>query len=183
MSTPLTEFLETSNHTIDEIIAEVKRITGIEFPRDHPLYGFYQMPASTKFHGCFKGGLAIHSLRVFWCALKLAPAFGMTYDEVDANACIFHDLVKVDAYTYNTFAQSFTYNYNAVGLPHGSESLRRMYKYNIPISSEAWELAVAYHMGAFEPDSAQAYSKACEKHKAVLLLHTADMMATKLYNQ
>ena len=162
----------------------IKNITGITFDTNgHPMRGFYTMPASTRFHGVFAGGLMVHSLRVYWCALKLAPAFGMTPDEIDANACIFHDLVKVGAYNYDTFSGTYKYNYDALTLPHGSESLRRIHTYNIPLKSEAWEFAVAYHMGAFEQDNMQMFSKACERYKEVLLLHTADMMATKIYKQ
>lgn len=182
-STALYRFLEQKNHTTQDLIDEVYNLTGIMFEKGHPLYNFYTMPASTKFHGCQAGGLVEHSLRVYWCALQLASAFSLPQNKIDANACIFHDLVKVDAYKWDAFSSSFKYNYDAVNLPHGSESLLRMHKYNIPISNRGWELAVAYHMGAFEHDNMSAYSNACKKYKEVLLLHTADMMASQIYQQ
>ena len=158
----------------------IKRITGIEFGELHPLRNFYSAPASTKFHGSFKGGLALHGLTVYNCALKLASGFGFNSDDIDANACIFHDLVKTNLYIPGKFS-GFEYDKTQITLPHGSESIRLMYKYNIPLKSEAWEFAVAYHMGAFEKDNMDMYSRACDKYKEVLLLHTADMMATKIY--
>ena len=185
MNDLLDEFCKNGSLQSDEnnIINTVKEYTGIIFEPTHPMRGFYSSPASTRFHGTYRGGLAIHSLRVYWCALQLAQAFGLDKKEIDANACIFHDLVKVGAYKYDAFKGCYAYNYDSLTLPHGSESVLRMHKYNIPISSRAWELAVAYHMGAFEHDNMSAFSNACDKYKEVLLLHTADMMASKIYKQ
>lgn len=175
----LDEFLQVPIHTTTEYVKKVKDLTGIELPKD--LMNFYEAPASTKFHGAHPGGLVLHSLRVYYCALKLCGAFGLTPNDIDANACIFHDLVKVNLYEPLKIGSGYSYNKNVIALPHGSESLRRMNKLGIKLKSEAWEIAVAYHMGAFEPDNMTMYSNACEKYKEVLLLHTADMMATKIY--
>lgn len=170
-----------STRTTSEYIDYIKELTGIVFDKDHPMFDFYVAPASSKFHGCFPNGLVKHSLYVYYSALRLCAAFGIKPEEIDANACIFHDLVKANLYQPLKIGTGYTYNKDAITLPHGSESLRRMQKYGIPISSEAWELAVAYHMGAFEHDNMSMYGNACEKYKEVLLLHTADMMATKVY--
>ena len=172
----------TQIHTPEEYIPMVKKLTNVEFDKNHPMYDFYFAPASSKFHGCFPGGLVKHSLYVYYSALRLCAAFGMKPEEIDANACIFHDLVKANLYQPLKIGTGYTYNKDAITLPHGSESLRRMSKYGIKISSEAWEMAVAYHMGAFEHDNMTMYGNACEKYKEVLLLHTADMMATKVYH-
>ena len=177
----LEDFLATTRPTSD-YIKYIKELTGVEFDKDHPMFDFYVAPASSKYHGCFPNGLVKHSLYVYYSALRLCAAFGMKPEDVDANACIFHDLVKANLYQPLKIGVGYTYNKDVISLPHGSESLRRMAKYNIPITSEAWELAVAYHMGAFESDNMNAYGNACEKYKEVLLLHTADMMATKVYH-
>lgn len=171
-----------STRTTNDYIKYIKELTGVEFDKNHPMFDFYVAPASSKYHGCFPNGLVKHSLYVYYSALRLCAAFNMKPEEIDPNACIFHDLVKANLYQPLKIGVGYTYNKNVINLPHGSESLRRMAKYNIPISSEAWELAVAYHMGAFEHDNMSAYSDACSKYKEVLLLHTADMMATKVYN-
>ena len=176
----LESFLNTT-HSTSDYIKLIKELTGVEFDNKHPMYDFYVAPASTKFHGCFPNGLVKHSLRVYYCALKLCAAFSMKPEEIDANACIFHDLVKVNLYQPLKIGTGYTYNKDAITLPHGSESLSRMSKYGIPISNQAWVMAVAYHMGAFEHDNMSMYGNACEKYKEVLLLHTADMMATKIY--
>jgi len=174
----------TNNPTIDERITLIEDLTGQKFSTNHKYYDFYKAPASTKFHGTYEGGLVKHSVSVYYAALQLAKAFNMKMEDIDVNACIFHDLVKANLYTLKSaYGTNFGYTYNtsAVSLPHGSESLRRMRDCGITLSSEAWEFAVAYHMGAFEHDNMEMYSKACDKYKEVLLLHTADMMATKIY--
>lgn len=177
----LKSFLDEKFHTTEDIISMVSLLTGVIFTRDHPMFNFYEAPASSKFHGCFKGGLALHSLWVYYSSLRLAAAFDINVENIDANACIFHDLVKVNLYQPLTIGSGYTYNKDVITLPHGSESLRRIKQYNIPISSEAWEIAIAYHMGAFEHDNIDMYSRGCDKYPEVLLLHTADMMATKIY--
>lgn len=172
------------NFTQKELIDIVKEYSGIVFSEDHPMYNFYNAPASTRFHGAYKTGLVKHSLAVYLSAIKLASAFGLNEEDIDACACIFHDLVKANLYEFTTDfrgASKIEYNKNEIMLPHGSESLARMKQYNIPLKSRGWELAVAYHMGAFEHDSIEMYSRACDVHREVLLLHTADMMATKIF--
>lgn len=50
--------------------------------------------------------------------------------------------------------------------------------------SVEWEQAVAYHMGMYdvsEVDS-KAFSAICENNPYVLMLHNADMLASKIYN-
>lgn len=180
LANKIKEFIDKDFHMTTDYVNIVKEITGIEF-KSGKWYDFYEAPASTKFHGAFKGGLVLHSLTVYYCALRLAQAFGLDYTEIDANACIFHDLVKVNLYKPLKIGTGFSYNIDMVTLPHGSESLKRMSELNIPISSEAWKMAVAYHMGAFEKDNMEMYSRGCDKYPEVLLLHTADMMATKIY--
>lgn len=140
---------------------------------------FLSSPASAKYHGAYPGGLFEHSVAVFLCAKELQSVFKV--DHVDPIACIFHDLCKVGSYGFNDKDNKYFYKDN-LGLPHGSESLRRIMKCGVQLSSEAWEFAVAYHMGAFNANNEETinFGKMCEKYPEVLLLHTADMMASKL---
>ena len=181
LAAKIRDFIGVQIHTTQEYKDIIKEATGVEFDEKNEMYNFYISPASTKFHGDFQGGLAHHSLAVYYSALRLASAFDLTVQDIDANACIFHDLVKANLYLPLKMSLGYTYNKDMITLPHGTESIRRMHLNNIPISSEAWRFAVAYHMGAFEHDNIDMYSRACEKYKEVLLLHTADMMATKIY--
>ena len=158
----------------------VHEITGITLPES--MKDFYTGPASTKFHGSNPYGLIQHSLCVYKCALDLATAFNMKENEINPIACIFHDLCKANAYKPVATGYGYAYNSDMIVLPHGSESVIRLRNLGIvlPVS---WELAVAYHMGAFNPGDIQNYSNACKKYKEVLLLHTADMMATSIYKR
>lgn len=146
--------------------------------------GFFSSPASTKYHGAYDGGLFDHSLEVYRCALKLAKAFDMDdINKISFEACMFHDLCKVGLYKKSHLIQtngsSYVYADNYVALPHGSESVLRINRLGIKIPRK-WEIAVAYHMGAFEADNVRTYGNYCERIPELLLLHTADMMASKI---
>ena len=135
---------------------------------------FLTCPASTKFHGAYEGGLFDHSLAVYESVLKLGPIMGV--DLICVPAVIFHDLCKVGKYKESN--GKYIYNNDDVQLHHGPESLRRLFMCDVYLP-ESWQFAVSYHMGAFDGDN--DYGTACGKYPEVLLLHTADMMASKLY--
>ena len=136
---------------------------------------FLTSPASTKFHGAYEGGLFDHSMAVYENLLKLAPVFDI--DLICIPAVIFHDLCKVGKYKFDQKTGKYQYDYSVVQLHHGPESLRRLFMCGIYVP-EQWQFAISYHMGAFDGDN--DYGNACEKYKEVLLLHTADMMASKI---
>ena len=80
----------------------------------------------------------------------------------------------------------YVYNNEYNGIEHGAESLRRLL--NIEgvgeLISEPWQIAIAYHMGVFGVSSTemQNFSTMSERYSEVLLLHHADMIATKIYD-
>ena len=135
---------------------------------------FLTCPASVKFHGAYEGGLFDHSLAVYESVLRLSPI--MKVNLICVPAIIFHDLCKVDK--YKEVNGKYVYDNDVVQLHHGPESLRRLFMCDVYLP-EAWQFAVAYHMGAFGGDD--DYGTVCGKYPEVLLLHTADMMASKLY--
>ena len=135
---------------------------------------FLTCPASVKFHGAYEGGLFDHSLAVYESVLRLSPI--MKVNLICVPAIIFHDLCKVDK--YKEVNGKYVYDNDVVQLHHGPESLRRLFMCDVYLP-EAWQFAVAYHMGAFGGDD--DYGAVCSKYPEVLLLHTADMMASKLY--
>lgn len=163
--------------------------------------GFFTSPASAKYHGAYEGGLFDHCMAVYEAALKIGPAMGYNATEIDFMACMFHDLCKVGAYKLDknrSTEEKPVYNYaDNDGISHGSESLRRLLnsiieisgyvEYYIPlrsvIPSKEWQFAIAQHMGAFCMNNEDTinFGKNCEKHQEVLLLHTADMIASKTY--
>lgn len=144
---------------------------------------FITSPASTKYHGNYVGGLFDHSLAVYEAALRCAEIYGIRKENVDVTACIFHDLCKVGRYKQDEDG-NFTYDrgYSTKSIAHGSESLFRMMELGATFTV-GWKLAVNYHMGAFTDSNEERnqISKITESHPEVLLLHHADMIATKIY--
>jgi hypothetical protein len=158
--------------------------------------GFFRGPASTRFHGAFSFGLPLHSLGVLHTALGLCDGFRFDLDSVTDSwrrdfvlACLFHDFCKAGLYevSYRNVKNEqgvwqkepfYKVRDGATGVGHGTESLRRISRH-IRLS-EAWELAVAWHMGSFGLTSEEniQYMNACKACPEVLLLHTADMLQT-----
>lgn len=152
---------------------------------------FFNEPASTKFHGAYKGGLVDHSLAVYLAAIRTSNYYGINPSDVNPIACLFHDICKVGRYKLikdNKSDDGFKYIYNSEynGIEHGSESLRRLLNIEgvSELISEPWQIAIAYHMGVFGVSNTemQNFSIMSERYPEVLLLHHADMIATKIYD-
>jgi len=178
------QFLKTK-HLISEWRQELNK--HLSKPLPEQLRQFFEEPASSIFHENYVSGLVEHSFRVYLYALKLSEAFGNI--EINADACLLHDLCKIGAYElyeknvkiggYWEKQQAYKRADDYVAIQHGAESLRILHKIGIELP-DAWEFAVAYHMGAFAQSDIEGFSKACERYPEVLLLHTADMMSIKL---
>jgi len=154
--------------------------------------GFFDSPASTRFHGTNEGDLALHSLGVLVKAASLADIFHVSMSGYDLVymivSCLFHDACKAGLYikdfknvkdekTGQWIKQPyFRIKEGSTGCGHGGESLRRISKFvDLPNS---WELAVYWHMGSYglSSDENIQYMNACKAYPEVLLLHTADML-------
>jgi len=119
--------------------------------------GFFTAPASTKFHGCYLGGLANHSFRVYELLLNTKPNI-LKLDAITnsgqkplpiqpANiiiAALLHDVCKVGAY----IGDEKPYKYNkATPKGHALLSIERIKKH-IELT-ELEELMIKYHMGVY----------------------------------
>lgn len=62
--------------------------------------GFFEAPASTKYHSHVKGGLCYHSLRVYENLKSICQMKGLNYtiDQI-AIVSLFHDISKQDFYS------------------------------------------------------------------------------------
>lgn len=118
--------------------------------------GFFEAPASTKFHGCYKGGLAKHSLGVFDTLDKLVDELapqtdhggGMKPLELTSDtviiAALLHDVCKVNQYLGNE--KPYKWNgQNPEG--HAKLSIERIQKF-IKLT-ELEEMMIRYHMGLY----------------------------------
>ena len=152
---------------------------------------FFNEPASTKFHGAYRGGLVDHSLAVYLAAIRTSNYYGINPSDVNPIACLFHDICKVGRYKLikdnkNDNGFKYIYNNEYSGIEHGAESLRRLLNIEgiSELIPESWQIAIAYHMGVFGVSNTemQNFSTMSERYPEVLLLHHADMIATKIYD-
>lgn len=153
---------------------------------------FFTAPASTKYHGAHEGGLAEHSLHVFYRLKKLCIAeYGELKDMESIAICgLLHDLCKTNFYAVSTRnvknektgmweKQPYYTVVDKFPLGHGEKSVFLIERFLRLTPEEA--LSIRWHMGGFD-DAAKGYALtgAYERCPLALLLHMADMMATYL---
>ena len=159
--------------------------------------GFYECPASTRYHGSYEGGLLDHSLNVYYSLLEeLKFIFGDDWNkryslETVTIVSLFHDLCKIGRYEKSwknvknndtgvwEQVQVYQYNKNYFTMGHASLSLQRILKF-INITDEESQ-AIYWHMGAFDISQYSDVSQLGEsfsKNTLAFALHMADMIAT-----
>lgn len=165
---------------------------------------FYTAPASTRFHGSYKGGLLEHSLNVYdklSGSVSRYPELGISPETVAVTA-LFHDLCKVNNYisdfkNVKVYSEHGSKN-DAKGrfdwemqptfktedrlpLGHGEKSVIILQSYIKLTRDEIY--AIRWHMGSF--DSAvkggdYGMGNAFELCPLAVMTHLADMEATYL---
>lgn len=148
---------------------------------------FFVAPASTRFHGSYKGGLLEHSLNVYEQFQRLRESFPEVEcsDETATIITLFHDLCKANMYTTekrnrkneNGQWESYdAYKFDekfVFGGFHGPKSVY-LVQYFMKLNPQE-AVAIASHMGAFENDKCgQAYDDC----PLAFLLHVADGLAS-----
>lgn len=144
--------------------------------------GFFDAPASTKYHGNYEGGLFDHSLEVGKALVALTDKLNLEWSRPESPYIVgmYHDLCKCDSYYYDIESGSYKYNEDQILDGHGSKSIIIAQKY-IYLTDE--EIAcIRWHMGAYETDTKlwNYYGRAIEEYCNVLYTHTADMIASKI---
>lgn len=164
--------------------------------------GFFEAPASTRFHGDHPGGLAEHSLAVYDQAISLHEMEILKKPELASRlpvesvviASLLHDVCKADVYkevekfrkdknnrweTYKTYGV----DYSAFPLGHGEKSVIRLLQIGLEMTEDEI-LAIRWHMQGFDlSDSAEAracYTAACAKAPLVTLIMAADLLASHI---
>ena len=167
---------------------------------------FYQAPASTRFHGNFKGGLCLHTLMVIKQSLEFTKALIDNFlTSPDAGkytitardifyAALCHDFCKTNFYgveyrntkdiTGNWIKQPFykTRNENR-NLGHGNESVLMMIE-AIPsmISNRMVIEAVSRHMGFSDLSDSETFNYSnFLQNPLVVLLQLADQTAAQWF--
>ena len=141
--------------------------------------GFFDAPASTKYHGNYEGGLFEHSVIVTQELVNLTKKLDLKWERPQSPFIIgmLHDLCKVDHYIKKEDG-SYDYNKDKIFTGHGSLSVARageLFKL-----TEEEKACIFHHMGAYEKDMWNEYDKAIKKYPNVLYTHTADMIASKI---
>lgn len=142
--------------------------------------GFFDAPASTKYHGAYEGGLFDHSLEVTKALVNLTDKLGLTWSRPESPYIVgmYHDLCKCDSYYYDIESDSYKYNRDQILDGHGTKSVIITQKF-IRLTNE--EIAcIRWHMGAYETDTWNYYGRAIEEYPNVLYTHTSDMIASKI---
>lgn len=147
-------------------------------------WGFFNMPASTKYHGTREGDLFLHSKNVAHELERITKACGVEWANPRSPILIgyFHDLCKCDSYTRvgHPLADSFAWEYrkDLVLKGHGDKSV--MLASLLCRLTEEEMLCIRYHMGAYMTDDWDGYDRAIRKYDTVLWTHQADMIASKV---
>lgn len=177
---------------IDKLLLDTKR-EGIE---DLVSYlndiGFYDAPASTRFHGAETGALAKHSLNVMNCARTLAIAWmgKKWYQEHQGSITIcalLHDLGKAGQFGKPLYienilkngkasdAQPFKTNDDLKTLPHEIVSVVEATKF-IDLTEDE-QRAIAWHNGLY---GIFKYDIQGKEDELYMIIHFSDMWASRI---
>ena len=147
---------------------------------------FFEAPASTRFHGCFKGGLLEHSMKVY----EILKTKTEDSDSVKIIALL-HDICKANFYKvdyrnakneqgvwekvpYYTVDDTIPYG-------HGEKSVMMLSEF-IKLTPEE-RYAIRWHMGFTEPKELYTtIGQAYKKYPVALLVHEADLESTYFYD-
>lgn len=145
--------------------------------------GFTTAPASTKFHGCYEGGLFDHSICVLRHLIDLSKKNRLHWERNRSSyiIAIMHDLCKVDQYEKAlTPSGGMKYVYRDTEVKgHGEKSL--IYAKKLIHLTEEEEICIRYHMGAFTDRSEwNKFTDAVKRYPNLLYVHLADMLASQI---
>lgn len=145
---------------------------------------FFTSPASTKYHGCYEGGLFDHSYFVMQALMALTNDLNLYWKNPLSPIVIglFHDICKMDQYVESEDSKTgYGYDDQSLIKGHGIKSVVILQQH-MRLTEE--EIAcILYHMGAFTPrEEWSDYTRAIHAYPNVLWTHTADMYASHILN-
>ena len=166
--------------------------------------GFFEAPASTRFHLSCKGGLLYHSLNVYKAALMVREQVVRVRPELEeqlpldsvAICTLLHDTCKCDIYREGILSRKnadgswekyvgFQTDYNAgIPLGHGEKSVILLLSWGLELKPEEM-LAIRWHMTAWDmpmqsAEHKESFNAAKAKSPLVSLVQLADGIATGL---
>lgn len=156
--------------------------------------GYFEAPASTRFHGAYAGGLFDHSYNVYMALSRMSEALNLEWSRPESPFIVgmFHDLCKIDAYREVVddegemmFGEDDPRG-RKVHFEHADPILKGHAVKSIMLLSQFITLnpdelySIRFHMGAYEKDDWNEYGKIMKKYPVVLHTHTADMVASHI---
>ena len=152
---------------------------GIEIGFQLADMGFFDAPASTKYHGSYPGGLFDHSFNVTMSLVAITKQMGLVWERPESPWIIglLHDLCKADQ--YNQTPAGYEWRKDTLFAGHGTKSV--VLASTLLKLTEEEVACIVYHMGAFtEQEEWSNYTRAVHKYPNVLWTHTADMAAAHI---
>ena len=144
--------------------------------------GFFDAPASTKYHGNYPGGLFDHSFAVTKTLLSLTERLELKWKRPQSPYLIgmLHDLCKCDNYIRKP-DDTYEYNTGLTLTGHGDKSVI-MAQSLLHLTDEEI-LCIRWHMGAYDTAARtdlRDLSAAMDATPWVWRLHEADMCAAHI---
>ncbi|MBR3287245.1 MAG: HD family phosphohydrolase [Bacteroidales bacterium] len=184
--------LKTERKGIDNVLSQLDQC------------GFYNAPASTRFHLACKGGLLQHSLNVYDAAIMLREPVIQREPHLEpllpldsiAITTLLHDTCKSDIYQEAILSRKnadgfwekypgYTVDYTA-GLPlgHGEKSVVMLLSWGLELKPEEM-MAIRWHMTAWNlpfqsPEHKESLNAAKKLSPLVSLVQLADGVASGL---
>ena len=163
--------------------------------------GFFEAPASTKFHLAEKGGLLRHSLNVYdqarllrqvECRVRPDLAERLPEDGV-AVASLLHDVCKADVYREELKHRKvggrwedyvgYAYDSSSFPLGHGEKSVIRLLRWGLEMTDDEM-IAIRWHMHAWDladsPEARGSYGSASDRCPLLAILVAADGLAAHI---
>lgn len=185
--------LESTNREgMDNVIAELKKT------------GFFVAPASTKFHLCCDGGLAIHSYNVSKMAMKVRDCIVEEQPEAAPRlerdsiviAGLLHDVCKADIYfkakryrksdetgRWETY-DGYNVDYSHFPVGHGEKSVIMLLKWGLRLTDDEI-IAIRWHMSAWDLsfqscEQRQSIAEAVLRCPLLAVIQAADGLASHI---
>lgn len=142
--------------------------------------GYFDAPASSRFHGAYNGGLFQHCMNVTDTLLDYTEKLNLQWERPESPYYVglFHDLCKMNEYQQESLGYSRKKSNELDLTGHGDKSV--MILCQKAILTEEEMMCIRYHMGAYNHQDWEQYDLAIKKYPNVLYTHTADMIASKL---
>ena len=166
--------------------------------------GFFDAPASSRFHLAKRGGLVEHSLNVYTTAMDIRETM-IKRDEILEEvlpldsvviACLLHDVCKADIYKpvvkkfKNAYGQweekpGYELDYHNFPVGHGEKSVIVLLRCGLDLTDDEI-MAIRWHMNAWDlpfqsPDMRGNFNEAKKQTPLLTLVQTADAIATNIF--